>query len=177
MNKKLIGLAGMICLVAILAGCGQVTQSAASAQSKDDGQAAQAAPAVVSETEADSKEADAPVTETATEALPTEDTATKIEVELANDEVTVSEPIIELPKPQNQLSAGQYSWSQLLPRDAIYPVYEPQFAPAEDAPYADDELVIGVEINGEAKAYAIGPLNSREMVNDTLGGVPILVTW
>ena len=40
-----------------------------------------------------------------------------------------------------------------------------------------DRLVIGVAINGEAKAYAVGPLNSREMVNDTVGGVPILVTW
>jgi hypothetical protein len=66
---------------------------------------------------------------------------------------------------------------QLLARDAIFPVYNPEFAPANEAPYDDDELVIGVAINGEAKAYAIGPLNGREMVNDTLGGVPILVTW
>ena len=34
-----------------------------------------------------------------------------------------------------------------------------------------------VAINGEAKAYAIGPLNGREMVNDTVGGTPVLVTW
>jgi len=27
------------------------------------------------------------------------------------------------------------------------------------------------------RAYAIGPLNQREMVNDTVGGVPLLVTW
>ncbi len=71
----------------------------------------------------------------------------------------------------------EYRWSQLLARDSIFPVYNPQFAPADVAPYDDDELVIGLEINGEAKAYAIGPLNSREIVNDTLGGVPILVTW
>ena len=46
-----------------------------------------------------------------------------------------------------------------------------------EAPYDDEELVIGVALNGETKAYAIGPLNSREVVNDSLGGVPILVTW
>ena len=84
---------------------------------------------------------------------------------------------LEIPVPENELVEGDYSWSQLLARDAIFPVYEPEFAPGDTAPYDDDELVIGVEINGEAKAYAIGPLNGREMVNDTIGGVPILVTW
>lgn len=57
------------------------------------------------------------------------------------------------------------------------PFYNPRFASAAEAPYDDDELVIGVEIDGEAKAYAIGPLNAREMVNDELAGIPILVTW
>ena len=84
---------------------------------------------------------------------------------------------LELPRFENELSDGNYRWSQLLARDAIFPIYDPEFAPAAEAPYADDELVIGVALNGEAKAYAIGPLNGREMVNDTIGGVPILVTW
>jgi len=64
-----------------------------------------------------------------------------------------------------------------LARDAIFPIYNPEFAAASEAPYDDDELVIGVALNGEAKAYSIGPLNGREMVNDTIGGVPILVSW
>lgn len=85
-------------------------------------------------------------------------------------------PVV-LPGFENELAEGEYRWNQLLSRDAIFPVYDPEFAPAKDAPYDNDELVIGVAINGEAKAYAIGPLNSREMVNDTVGGVPILVTW
>ncbi len=84
---------------------------------------------------------------------------------------------LEIPVPENELTEDDYYWNQLLSRDAIFPIYEPQFAPAETAPYDDEELVIGVEINGQAKAYAIGPLNDREMVNDTVGGVPILVTW
>ena len=66
---------------------------------------------------------------------------------------------------------------QLLPRDAIFPVYDPLFMPAEPASLPPDELVIGVEINGESKAYPVSPLNFREMVNDTVGGVPVLVTW
>ena len=71
----------------------------------------------------------------------------------------------------------EYRWSQLLSRDAILPIYNPEFVPADEAGYSDDELVMGVAIGEEAKAYPIGPLNSREMVNDELAGIPILVTW
>ena len=66
---------------------------------------------------------------------------------------------------------------QLLPRDAIAPIYMPQFLPANQASLEATELVIGVEIDGESKAYPIGPLVWREMFNDVIAGVPILVTW
>ncbi len=44
---------------------------------------------------------------------------------------------------------------------------------------ADNELVLGVTVNGKARAYPINMLNgpSREIINDTLGGVPIAATW
>ncbi len=71
----------------------------------------------------------------------------------------------------------EYTWSQLLGRDSILPIYEPEFVPADQADYDDAELVMGVEIDGEAKAYPVGPLNRREMINDELKGIPILVTW
>lgn len=66
---------------------------------------------------------------------------------------------------------------RLLGRDAIRPVYEPVFATAAEAPLNDDELVIGIALEGEAKAYPITVLRFREMVNDELAGWPILVTW
>ncbi len=72
---------------------------------------------------------------------------------------------------------SSYVWNQLLSRDAIRPIYEPEFVPADGAGYAGDELVMGIAIDGEAKAYPVGVLNSREMVNDQLAGTPILVTW
>jgi hypothetical protein len=65
----------------------------------------------------------------------------------------------------------------LLPYDAILPVYNPEFGTADQVPLDDDELVIGISLNGESKAYSITVLRSREMVNDELGGLPILVTW
>ena len=70
-----------------------------------------------------------------------------------------------------------YHWSQLLGRDDIRPIYDPQFVSADEAGYDDDELVMGVAIEGEAKAYPVGLLNFREMVNDELAGIPILVTF
>ena len=87
-----------------------------------------------------------------------------------------SEPDVDLSnRKEIRVDLGQYR--QLLPRDAINPIYEPRFLSAEDAGLDPGELVIGVELNGESKAYPIGPLVRREMVNDTVGGVPILVTW
>lgn len=65
----------------------------------------------------------------------------------------------------------------LLPYDGIAPVYEPQFVTAAESPLVDDELVMGVSINGESKAYPVTVLRFREMVDDELGGLPILVTW
>lgn len=56
--------------------------------------------------------------------------------------------------------------------------------PTVDAPGASDllrpgESVLGVEINGEARAYPIDMMKylEREILNDRLGGVPIAVTW
>lgn len=84
---------------------------------------------------------------------------------------------VALPPITNPLSDQEYTWRQLLNRDSIAPIYNPIFVSADEALFEDQELVIGVVINDEAKAYPIGPLNAREMVNDVLGGIPILVTW
>ena len=61
--------------------------------------------------------------------------------------------------------------------DSIRPIYEPEFVPAVEAPYLDEELIIGVAIGDQAKAYSVSVLKVREMVNDELAGIPILVTW
>ncbi len=71
----------------------------------------------------------------------------------------------------------EYTILQIIPRDGILPVYNPHFVSAEESNYRDDELVMGLEINGDARAYSVGMLRSREMVNDEVGGTPVLVTW
>ena len=53
----------------------------------------------------------------------------------------------------------------------------PDFVSAGNADLPDDELVIGLSINGEARAYPAGILYIRELVNDEVGGVPVVVSW
>ncbi len=66
---------------------------------------------------------------------------------------------------------------QSLTRDAILPVYVPRFVPADHVDWRADSLVIGVHLEGEARAYPVGFLNYREMVIDNHRGIPTLVTW
>lgn len=86
----------------------------------------------------------------------------------------------------------------LIPREQIIPagfskdrevpaMYQPRFiSPTEVDRITRDERgkylvsrdrVIGVVINGEARAYPLNILFVHEIVNDTLGGVPIAVTY
>ena len=66
---------------------------------------------------------------------------------------------------------------QLLDRDQIEPVYDPQFTTADQVDWPPGMLVLGVEGTDTAKAYPITHLNQREMVIDNLDGMPILVSW
>jgi hypothetical protein len=39
------------------------------------------------------------------------------------------------------------------------------------------DLVVGIELGGETRTYPMHMLNVHEIINDTLGGVPIVVYW
>ena len=80
----------------------------------------------------------------------------------------------------NPVKAGEETptgYRQLLDRDRIAPVYDPVFVTASQVDWPDDALVIGLALDGEAKAYPVSHLNSREMVIDRLAEIPMLVTW
>ena len=62
-------------------------------------------------------------------------------------------------------------------RDGIPALTTPNVMPGEAAPWRDGDRVIGVVRNGQARAYPIAILNWHELVNDTLGGDPILVSF
>ncbi len=73
-----------------------------------------------------------------------------------------------------QMPAG---YRQLLARDQIAPIYNPEFTTPSEVDWPDQMLVIGVAGANTSKVYPITPLNQREMVIDSLEGIPILVTW
>ena len=64
-------------------------------------------------------------------------------------------------------------------RDAIPAILEPRFVRPEDVPpeFRDAELVLGLSLNGESKAYPLDVLSHHEAVNDVVGGVTVVVTW
>ena len=66
---------------------------------------------------------------------------------------------------------------RFISKDIIRPIYDPKFVTAGNAGLEDNDFVIGLAINGDARGYPIGPLTRHEMVNDVVGGIPVLITW
>lgn len=68
----------------------------------------------------------------------------------------------------------------VIPR-SFPPIKNAPTIPADEAGelLRDDDLVLGVEVNGQARAYPINLLcgPQREIINDVLGGQAIAATW
>jgi hypothetical protein len=63
-------------------------------------------------------------------------------------------------------------------RDCIPSIDDPQYLPVDEATeVADDELVVTLSYNGEYRAYPSRILDHHEIVNDTVAGDPLAVTW
>lgn len=64
-------------------------------------------------------------------------------------------------------------------RDGIPALNSPDVVPASTGDFflVSDDLVLGVVVNGEARAYPHGVLWWHEIVNDVLGGRPIVVSF
>ena len=66
---------------------------------------------------------------------------------------------------------------QILPRGGIPAVVEPRFVPASEAGIPDDAWVLGVVVEGVAKAYSLNLLNRHEVVNDRSGSTDFAAVW
>ena len=63
-------------------------------------------------------------------------------------------------------------------KDGIPALTEPNFTSVDEADFLrPGDRVVGVEIGDERKAYPLRILNWHEVVNDTVGGMPIAVTY
>lgn len=67
----------------------------------------------------------------------------------------------------------------ILGKDGIPAILDPQFLSPENASaqMQANERVIGLSIDGDHRAYPLNMLSRHEIVNDTVGGVPVAVTW
>ena len=73
----------------------------------------------------------------------------------------------------------RYEVVKILSQDAIPAIFSPNFYTPEEAEhqYRETDLVIGVSIGDEHRAYHVAYLSAHEIVNDVVGGKPIAVTW
>ena len=98
--------------------------------------------------------------------------------------LTLRSEEITIDKPRSRGVSGEEATLDLriytiLGRDGIPAILMPSFVEARQA-YAQmvpEERVLGVSINGDHRAYPLNLLSRHEIVNDTVGGKPIAVTW
>ncbi len=84
--------------------------------------------------------------------------------------------------PRTDFSRHSISYDEVLsggpPRDGIPAIDHPKFAAIADViDLAPQEPLISIQINGDARAYPLRIMIWHEIVNDTVGGTPITVTW
>jgi hypothetical protein len=84
--------------------------------------------------------------------------------------------------PRTDFSRHTVAYDELVsggpPKDGIPAIDRPSFVAAVEARgLAPREPVISVQIDGEARAYPLRVMIWHEIVNDTVGGTPIAVTW
>ena len=63
------------------------------------------------------------------------------------------------------------------PKNGIPSIDDPIFVPVAEAELPEHEPVIGLIVNGDARAYPLRILIWHEIVNDVIGGVPVAVTY
>jgi hypothetical protein len=59
----------------------------------------------------------------------------------------------------------------------FHPVQQPGFEKAADVKLDAGEMVLTVNLNGEARAYPVREMAYHHIVNDVVGGVPIAATY
>lgn len=91
---------------------------------------------------------------------------------------TETVPAVSAPRPYRLkpgeliLAAEQDAIPALFADDTVF-----VSAAAGDEEWTNEEPVIGVELDGDARAYPVRLLSLHEIVNDTVGGRPVAVTW
>lgn len=104
-------------------------------------------------------------------------------------QTTVPEPIIitdltgedfDITNAVLRYHIGLEGWDHGLGRNTIRPINHPRFAFAGEPGFPEPENltdIMAVNFGGQRRAYPIGELPDREVVNDTAGGVHLAATY
>lgn len=68
-------------------------------------------------------------------------------------------------------------YRQILPRGRLAAIDQPTYVPASEARIAPSSWVLGVVIDGQARAYSLNLLNHHEVVNDSIGDTRFAAVW
>jgi hypothetical protein len=83
--------------------------------------------------------------------------------------------------PQTDFSRHSVPFEEIIsggpPKDGIPSIESPSFVTAAEADLPGEEPVIGLVLDGDARAYPLRILMWHEIVNDEVGGVPVAVTY
>jgi hypothetical protein len=78
---------------------------------------------------------------------------------------------------KHEIRLEEIAWGGVA-KDGIPALIDPDHISASEADYLeDDELVFGVAIDGDARAYPLRVLDWHEMFNDVVGGVPVALAY
>jgi Protein of unknown function (DUF3179) len=96
------------------------------------------------------------------------------------DVLAVIDPDFRLflkPGVEHEIRLEEIAWGGV-PKDGIPALTNPKHTAAADATWLqDDELVFGLEIESDARAWPLRVLDWHEMLNDVVGGVPVTLAY
>jgi len=87
--------------------------------------------------------------------------------------LSLGQEIIKNPVPLDKIVSGGP------PQDGIPSIDNPRFQSVQEADkiLQDSEFVLGLNVNGDIRAYPLQILVWHEIVNDVVGGIPLAVTY
>jgi len=81
------------------------------------------------------------------------------------------------PNIERRIHLGEITWGGVR-KDGIPALTNPKLIDAKQANYlTDKELVFGISINGDTRAYPQSIMDWHEMFNDVIGGVPVSLAY
>ena len=99
------------------------------------------------------------------------------EVRVEESEGYLEAPQILIKRSPEELAGLLYNYN-LYDYEFRKAIVDPRFIAAEQASDKfTNRQVLGVSIDGDHRAYAIHFIEAHEIVNDTVGGVPVAVTY